>query len=132
MNSNNYPGQALRLDSITSIYKFHTIVDVLRLDLIHPVISGNKWFKLIHYLEDAISLNKSAVVTFGGAYSNHIVATAAACQRFGLKSYGVIRGEKPDRLSPTLIDAINFGMNLLFADRTSYKHKLLPAEVLEF
>jgi 1-aminocyclopropane-1-carboxylate deaminase len=101
MNRNIYPGQDLRLDSLTSIYKFHTIVDVLRLDLIHPVISGNKWFKLIRYLEDAIKFNESVIVTFGGAYSNHIVATAAACQLYGLKCYGVIRGEKPGQLSPT-------------------------------
>ena len=131
MNRNNYPGQGLRLDSLTSIYKFHTIVDVLRLDLVHPIISGNKWFKLIQYLNDAISQNKSSIVTFGGAYSNHIVATAAACQLFGIKSYGVIRGEKPSQMSPTLIDAINFGMELLFIERSAYKEKRLPSELSE-
>ena len=131
MNRNNYPAQALRLDSLTSIYKFHTIVDVLRLDLIHPIISGNKWFKLIKYLNDAINQEKSSLLTFGGAYSNHIVATAAACQLFGLKCYGVIRGEKPTQFSPSLTDAINFGMELFFIDRSSYKEKKLPPELQE-
>lgn len=131
MNRNNYPGQELRLDSLTSIYKFHTIVDVLRLDLVHPVISGNKWFKLIRYLEYAKGLSKSAIATFGGAYSNHIVATAAASQLFGLKSYGIIRGEKPNQLSPTLMDATNYGMNLFFIDRNKYKEKVIPQELLE-
>jgi 1-aminocyclopropane-1-carboxylate deaminase len=130
MNKNNYPGQVLHLDSLTSIYKFHTIVDVLRLDLIHPVISGNKWFKLIRYINDAIHQKKSVIVTFGGAYSNHVVATAAACQLFGLKCYGVIRGEKPTQLSPTLTDAINFGMEILFIDRNYYRQKTLPTELL--
>ncbi len=53
-------------------------VSVLRLDKIHPVISGNKWFKLQHYLKAAKNEGKKKIVTFGGAWSNHIIATAAA------------------------------------------------------
>ncbi|MBL0335085.1 MAG: hypothetical protein IPP73_07140 [Chitinophagaceae bacterium] len=70
------------------------IVDVLRLDKIHPVISGNKWYKLRFYLKQAIEQHKKTICTFGGAWSNHIVATAAACAENGLQSIGIIRGEK--------------------------------------
>ena len=71
------------------------LVAVLRLDEIHPVISGNKWFKLKAYLTDATQQQKKAILTFGGAYSNHIVATAAACAQAGFASFGIIRGEAP-------------------------------------
>ena len=55
-------------------------VDVLRLDKIHPLISGNKWFKLRYYIEEAKQENKKTILTFGGAWSNHILATAAVFQ----------------------------------------------------
>src|SRR6476659_5741114 len=77
--------QSLLFDPITvdEVYlpaaiEKHIGVSVLRLDKIHPVISGNKWFKLKYYLEDAANQNKDHIVTFGGPYSNHIIATAAA------------------------------------------------------
>jgi len=110
--------------------KFHTTVDVLRLDSIHPIISGNKWFKLKEYLSHAQQQNKKTIVTFGGAFSNHIVATAAACRLAGLKSIGIILGERPQRLSHTLADAILFGMDLFFVSREAYKEKQLPNEIL--
>lgn len=109
--------------------KFHTTVDALRLDVVHPVVSGNKWYKLRPYLEDAGKQNKKAVLTFGGAYSNHIVATAAACSAEGLQSIGVIRGERPDNLSATLQDAERFGMQLFFVSRTAYRSKEIPEAV---
>lgn len=98
-------------------------VDILRLDLLHPVVSGNKWFKLKYYLQDAISQNKNTIATFGGAYSNHIVATAFAAKQAGLSSVGFIRGERPAELSITLQDAGSFGMDLVFTERESYRHK---------
>src|SRR6478672_10723392 len=70
-------------------------MDVLRLDKLHTYISGNKWFKLKHYLQQAQQQNKNVIVTFGGAFSNHIQATAATCKQYGLKAIGIIRGEKP-------------------------------------
>src|SRR5213592_1139133 len=76
--------------------------DVLRLDWIHPVISGNKWFKLKEYVAEAKQQNKTTIITFGGAFSNHIIATAAFCETEGIKSVGIIRGEKPAELSHTL------------------------------
>ena len=90
-----------------------TRVSVLRLDKIHPVISGNKWYKLRYYLQQARHSGKK-VVTFGGAYSNHILATAAACNLYGLKCAGIIRGEEPAVYAPTLTDAVGLGMQLFF------------------
>ena len=66
-----------RIDHPSSHYDFRATVVVLRLDLVHPVVSGNKWFKLKEYMAEAKQLKK-VLLTFGGAFSNHIVATAAA------------------------------------------------------
>lgn len=97
-------------------------VDVLRLDKIHPIISGNKWFKLKYYLEDAVQ-QKRSIVTFGGAYSNHIIATAYAAKQLGLQSIGIIRGEEPKQLSHTLIFAKKYKMKLVFISRNEYLNK---------
>jgi len=102
---------------------------VLRLDELHPVISGNKWYKLKAYLAHAAQQQKKAVLTFGGAYSNHIVATAAACAMYGFQSIGIIRGEAPNVLSPTLLDAQQYGMHLHFISREAYRAKWIPPEV---
>jgi 1-aminocyclopropane-1-carboxylate deaminase len=99
---------------------------VLRLDKIHSLISGNKWFKLRYYLEDARKLKKKTIVTFGGAWSNHIHATAAACKLIGLNSIGIIRGEEAAALSSTLINARQLGMKLIFINRTDYHNKNFP------
>lgn len=100
-----------------------TTVDILRADLVHPVISGNKWFKLRFYIEEALQLGKTTILTFGGAYSNHIIAVAAACHVAGLRSVGVIRGEEPERLSHTLQQTKEYGMQLHFSSRTAYAAK---------
>jgi 1-aminocyclopropane-1-carboxylate deaminase len=104
-------------------------VSVLRLDKIHPVISGNKWFKLRYYLEEAKALHKKNIVTFGGAWSNHIIATAAACRLNGFEATGIIRGEKATELSPTLKMAIEMGMHLIFISREDYSRKKIPEEI---
>jgi 1-aminocyclopropane-1-carboxylate deaminase/D-cysteine desulfhydrase-like pyridoxal-dependent ACC family enzyme len=95
-------------------------LDVLRLDKIHPVISGNKWFKLKYHLDNFNAGNYNGIITFGGAWSNHIIATACACYRQKIKCAGIIRGEKPPRLSATLLEAANFGMDLKFISREIY------------
>jgi 1-aminocyclopropane-1-carboxylate deaminase len=122
----------LAFDKITvqtiSLAKHNEIsADVLRLDKIDPVISGNKWFKLRYYLEEARSQQKKGIVTFGGAWSNHIIATAAACQLHGLESIGIIRGEEPTQASPTLLRAREMGMRLVFISRRDYQFKEIPA-----
>ncbi len=104
------------------------MVDVLRLDKVHPIVSGNKWYKLKYYLIDVKENNCNSIVTFGGAYSNHIVATAFVCKKLGLKSIGIIRGEKPLKLSHTLRDAESFGMNLVYVSREEYRNKSLITE----
>ena len=103
--------------------------DVLRLDKIHPVISGNKWFKLRYYLEEAKVQDKKTIVTYGGAWSNHILATAAACKLNSLNSIGIIRGEEATTLSPTLIKAKELGMQLFFITREDYKKGNVPEEL---
>jgi 1-aminocyclopropane-1-carboxylate deaminase/D-cysteine desulfhydrase-like pyridoxal-dependent ACC family enzyme len=95
-------------------------VSILRLDLIHPVVSGNKIFKLKYYLESALNEKKQRLITFGGAYSNHLVATAFAAQQNGLKALGYVRGEAPEKLSDTLSDCLNYGMELKFLPRLDY------------
>jgi 1-aminocyclopropane-1-carboxylate deaminase len=103
--------------------------DVLRLDKIHPLISGNKWFKLRYYLDEAKKLNKKNIVTFGGAWSNHILATAAACKIQQLHSIGIIRGEEAAILSPMLVKAKEMDMQLFFISREDYAQKKIPAEI---
>jgi len=104
---------------------------LLRLDRIHSEISGNKWFKLKFYLSDAIAKNKTVIATFGGAWSNHILATAAACNLEGLQSIGIIRGEKPGKLSYTLKKAADYGMKLIFTSRNEYQKKIMPPELYD-
>ncbi len=105
-------------------YSFNGVeTSILRLDLLHPVVSGNKWFKLKYYLDDAIKYQKSCIASFGGTFSNHIVALAFACKENGLKSIGIIRGESTTPLSPTLIKAKEYGMQLYFVSRSSFNEK---------
>jgi 1-aminocyclopropane-1-carboxylate deaminase len=98
-------------------------LSVLRLDLIHPQISGNKWFKLKYNLEEAKKQGHDTILTFGGAFSNHILATAVACQNEGLKSIGIIRGEKTSESNSTLSEAKKYGIQLQFVSREVYKRK---------
>lgn len=98
-------------------------VSVLRIDELHSVISGNKWFKLKYYLKDAVDKGFTTIATFGGAYSNHIAATAFACKELNLKSIGIIRGETPKNLSHTLQQAEMDGMKLFFVSRNIFKEK---------
>lgn len=98
-------------------------------DLIHPDIPGNKWRKLHHNLVAATALNRRALLTFGGAYSNHLRATAAVCHRLGLASIGVVRGEERLPLNPVLAAAVRHGMTLTYLDRGSYRRKDDPALV---
>ena len=96
---------------------------VKREDLIHPEVSGNKWRKLKYNLIEAEIQNCSTLLTFGGAYSNHIFATAAAGKIFNFKTIGIIRGEKPKKLNPTLQYAKETGMQFHFVSRSDYRDK---------
>ena len=79
-------------------------------NLNNPNNLGNKWWKLRHNFQQAINQNESTILTFGGAFSNHIAATAYACKILGLKSIGIIRGEYNGNYNPTLLKAKNDGM----------------------
>lgn len=104
---------------------FPVQLTVKRLDLIHPQISGNKFFKLKYNLLEAKQQNLNQVLTFGGAYSNHIAATAYAAHYFGFQSIGIIRGEElaKQALNSTLQTAQDFGMQLHFVSRAEYRRR---------
>jgi 1-aminocyclopropane-1-carboxylate deaminase len=97
-----------------------------REDLLHPAISGNKWRKLKYNLQAAQAQGKTMLLTFGGAYSNHIAAVAAAGQEYGFATLGFIRGEEHLPLNPTLALAAALGMQLHYLDRESYRGKSEP------
>lgn len=90
-------------------------------DLIDPFVSGNKWRKLKYLLQDAKAKNKNHLVTFGGAYSNHLLATAAAGAKHQLKTTAFVRGEEVNNEMLTLCKI--FGMNLIFTERENYRNK---------
>lgn len=94
--------------------------DILRTDLLHPVCSGNKFFKLKYYLLDAIQKNHTTIRTSGGAWSNHIVATAFAARACNINSIGIIRGEKPPQKSDTILEAEALGMTMDYVSREDF------------
>jgi len=98
-------------------------VSVLRLDKIHATVSGNKLFKLHYFLTQALEAGHKPILTFGGAYSNHLVATAFACKALQLPCIGVVRGERPAALSGTLQQCMGYGMQLKFISRQAYSQK---------
>ena len=117
------PNQFVKEENGISLY-------MKREDLLHPEVSGNKFRKLKYNLREAISRGQNAVLTFGGAYSNHISATAAAGQIYNLKTIGVIRGEELGqnleqtlKKNPTLAFADSYGMQLEFISRSEYREK---------
>ncbi len=101
----------------------HKAVTVKRFDEMHLTINGNKWFKLMFNLDEMKRRGAKQLVTFGGAYSNHIYATAAVAMELGLHSVGIIRGEEPKEFSPTLLFAKECGMELCFISRSDYEER---------
>lgn len=96
---------------------------VKRDDLIHPQFGGNKWRKLKYNLEYAREKQFDTLLTFGGAWSNHIYATAAAGKYFGFSTVGLIRGEEHKPLNTTLSFAKDCGMQLHYINRAEYRQK---------
>lgn len=96
-------------------------LQVKREDLSHPFISGNKWRKLKYPMRKAWEQGKSHLITFGGAYSNHLLATAAAGAKYGFRTTGMVRG---DEVHNTILHWCNlFGMELKFISRSAYQDK---------
>lgn len=101
-------------------------ISIKREDLLHPIISGNKFRKLKYNLKEAIKQKKSKLLTFGGAFSNHILAVAAAGKEAGFETIGIIRGDElEDKVleNPTLFKAQKLGMKFKFVDREMYRNK---------
>lgn len=112
---------------------------IKRLDQVHPAISGNKWYKLKYNLQAARDQGHDTLLSFGGAWSNHIHALAAAGHAGGFRTHGVIRGDEPRSLTPTLRFARDKGMVLHHVSRGAYRHRhtaafiaALRAELGEF
>jgi 1-aminocyclopropane-1-carboxylate deaminase len=94
---------------------------IKRDDLLHPIISGNKWRKLKYILNHALSLDAHTLISMGGAYSNHLHALAYIGNVLGLKTIGLIRGEPAASLTPSLLDMQHWGMELKFVSRSEYR-----------
>ncbi len=102
-------------------------IDMLRLDLVHPVISGNKWYKLKRNLQAAKDNGATQVLTFGGAYSNHLIAAAAAAQSHHMPCIGIVRGlYAQNSPSPTLQACTDMGMQLAYISTADYSRKTEP------
>ena len=95
-------------------------VFIKRLDLIDPFISGNKLFKLKHNVDRALLKKKNMLITFGGAFSNHILATAAYAKKKNIDCLAIVRGEEYSELNPLLTLAKEYGMNFCFVSRKEY------------
>ncbi|MBJ2350323.1 MULTISPECIES: 1-aminocyclopropane-1-carboxylate deaminase/D-cysteine desulfhydrase [Pseudomonas] len=96
-------------------------VAVLRLDRTDSLISGNKWFKLLHHLRGAHASGAEGIISLGGAYSNHLHALAAAGQRFGFPTVGLLRGHPQE--TPTVLDLKAFGMTLHWLGYEGYRRR---------
>lgn len=101
-------------------------VAIRREDLLHPGLGGNKFYKLAGHIEAFRSSGARRLLSFGGAFSNHLYALAAAGHELGIPTVGIVRGEKPKTLSPTLQDAAGQGMELHFISRSEYRRKADP------
>lgn len=111
-----------RLDSL-ELRDANVTVDIVRLDQIDQQLGGNKWFKLLPFLHAARRLGQQTLVSFGGAYSNHIGALAAAGERYGFSTVGLIRGELAIPLNPVLHFAAGCGMTLYSVPRGDYRRR---------
>ncbi len=94
---------------------------IKREDLLHPIISGNKWRKLKYTLQHAFETKHDHLISMGGPWSNHLHALAWVGKELGLRTTGIIRGESPDKKSSTLIDIESWGMQLEFISRIEFR-----------
>lgn len=114
---------------IPAVFPDNISLYMKREDLLHPIISGNKFRKLKYNLEEAKKQNQKVLLTFGGAFSNHIVAVAGAGETFGFETIGIIRGQElQDKISenPSLLQAQQLGMKFVFVSREQYRLKETP------
>jgi 1-aminocyclopropane-1-carboxylate deaminase len=114
-----HPSAPLQPLNLTWLKDAGVEVAILRLDLIDPLISGNKWFKLTEHLRQALEAGADGVISLGGAHSNHLHALAAAGKRFGFSTVGLLRGHAQD--TPTTRDLQAFGMHLHWLGYGGYR-----------
>ena len=119
----------INIQAVPSFCLNHIQLDVLRLDELHPIVSGNKWFKLKYYLQQAREQKVHRIASFGGPYSNHLVALAFAAKKYNLQSIGYVRSNEDEPITPTLQEAIQYGMVLKFLGRNNFQ--VLKNELLE-
>ena len=128
LNTDLYTKNLFEMQHLTQLKnslteQFEVNLFMLRLDLYNSEVPGNKWFKLKYNLQKATHQEKKTLLTFGGAYSNHIFATASAAKKYGFQAIGIIRGEEHLPLNPVLEAVKNLGMQLHYLDRTTYREK---------
>jgi len=111
---------------LESLKKANVKLHILRLDLIPQKVTGNKWFKLKYNIQAAKKHSKNPLVTFGGAFSNHLYAFASACKAFGFSGIAYVRGDGMDWNNPTLTKLVDSKINLHFIDRKTYRIKESP------
>ncbi|WP_428982841.1 1-aminocyclopropane-1-carboxylate deaminase/D-cysteine desulfhydrase [Paraglaciecola aquimarina] len=107
------PVQSIRLND--------TVLTVKRDDLIHPIISGNKWRKIKYQLLDAVQNNNQHVISFGGGFSNHLHALAYCCQQLGIKFTAIVRGDYSQNLTPMLQDLIAWRSDIRYVNKITYQ-----------
>ena len=119
----------INIQAVPSFCLNDTQLAVLRLDELHPIVSGNKWFKLKYYLQQAQEQNADRIASFGGPYSNHLVALAFAAKKYNIQSVGYVRSNEDEPITPTLQEAKQYGMHLNFLGRNNFQ--LLKTELLK-
>ncbi|WP_085675585.1 MULTISPECIES: 1-aminocyclopropane-1-carboxylate deaminase/D-cysteine desulfhydrase [unclassified Pseudomonas] len=115
----NLPDAPLQPFNLPWLEMAHVVAAILRLDLIDPLISGNKWFKLRHHLQHAHAAGAPGLISLGGNHSNHLHALAAAGKRFGFATAGLLRGHPQD--TPTVRDLQGLGMELHWLGYGGYR-----------
>ncbi len=118
------PNAPLQHLALSWLRPFGVELAVLRLDLIDPLISGNKWFKLLEHLRLARQAQAPGIISLGGAHSNHLHALAAAGKRFGFATAGLLRGHFQD--TATVRDLQAFGMHLHWLGYAGYRARHQP------
>lgn len=118
-------GMNLKIPLQTIANEAGTHINLLRLDTIHPVISGNKWFKLKYHIINAIDCKSTGFISYGGYWSNHLISVAYTAHVMKMPSVGIINGSAlpEDNYSQTLKDCIRYGMELVFVGRKEYALK---------
>ncbi len=111
------------------LLKHNVSVSIKRDDLLHAVVSGNKLYKLMFNLDEFKRSHKKTLITFGGAYSNHLHATAFMGKKLGFQTVAIVRGEQLLPLNPTLKDCTDWGMILEPVSRGDYRQKQKSADI---